>query len=92
MNMKKIETVILQNLVHSEDYMRKVIPFLKRDYFTETLDSKVYEYISKFIEEYNSTPNIDAPIIAAQNDKSLSDDQYKEVIKLVQTLENSEVS
>jgi replicative DNA helicase len=92
MNMKKIETVILQNLVHSEDYMRKVIPFLKRDYFTETLDSKVYDYISKFIEEYNSTPNIDALIIAAQNDKSLSDDQYKEVIELVQTLENSEVN
>jgi replicative DNA helicase len=72
--------------------MRKVIPFLKRDYFTETLDSKVYDYISKFIEEYNSTPNIDALIIAAQNDKSLSDDQYKEVIELVQTLENSEVN
>ena len=86
----KIETVILQNLANDDEYMRKVIPFLKRDYFLENNDKIVYDKISNFIDQYNSIPSKDALIIAIQNDKSLNEDQYKEVAEYVQQLEKTE--
>ena len=59
----KIETVILQNLINDDEYMRKVIPFLKRDYFLDTNERIIYDKINSFIGEYNSIPSKDEPII-----------------------------
>ena len=59
----KIEQVILQNLVTDDVYMRKVIPFLKRDYFLENSDRLIFDRIKTFIDEYNTPPNKDALIV-----------------------------
>ena len=86
----KIESVILQNLINDEDFMRKVIPFLKRDYFLETSEKIVFDKIQSFIDTYNSTPNKDALTIATQNDKNLNEDQYQEVFNIIQNLDPTE--
>ena len=86
----KIENVILQNLANDDEFMRKVIPFLKRDYFIDSTDKIVYDKIKSFIDEYNSIPSKDALTIAAQNDKSLSEDQYKEVVDAIHNLDPTE--
>ena len=86
----KIETVILQSLVNDDDYMRKVIPFLKRDYFTDNAEQKIFDHVKKFIDEYNSTPNKDALVVAIQNDKNLSEDQYKETVEYVLAFDKSD--
>ena len=78
-----IEKVILQNLLFNEDYMRKVIPFLKAEYFYSNKDKLIFESIKKFIEKYNTVPTIESIVIGFQNDKTLNDDQYKEVIEEV---------
>ena len=83
----KIEQVILQNLVTDDAYMRKVIPFLKRDYFLESNDRLIFDRVKTFIDEYNTPPNKDALIVAIQNDKSLNEEQYKEVAEIIQQLE-----
>jgi replicative DNA helicase len=67
--------------------MRKVIPFLKRDYFIDSNEKIVYDKIKNFIDEYNVIPTKDALVIASQNDKSLNEDQYKEVVELIHELE-----
>jgi replicative DNA helicase len=67
--------------------MRKVIPFLKRDYFLDNNERIIYEKISKFIDEYNAIPSKDALVIAVQNDKSLNEDQYKEVVEYIHDLD-----
>lgn len=85
----KIETVILQNLINDDSFMRKVIPFIKRDYFTDNTEQKIYDSIKAFIDEYNALPNKDALIVSFQNDKSLNDEQYKEVIEYVNMLEST---
>ena len=79
----KIETVILQNLIHDEDYMRKTIPFLKRDYFSDVIEQKIFIEIEKFIQQYNTVPNKDILVVAFQNDKTLNDTQYKDVTEYV---------
>jgi len=67
--------------------MRKVIPFLKRDYFLENNDRLIFDRVKTFIDEYNTPPNKDALIVAIQNDKSLNEEQYKEVAEIIQQLE-----
>lgn len=86
----KIETVILQNLVNNEEYMRKVIPFLKRDYFTDNNEQKIFDEVKAFIDEYNALPNRDALVVAFQNNKNLNDEQYQEIISYVNVLEPTE--
>lgn len=86
----KIESVILQNLINDEEFMRKVIPFLKRDYFLETSEKIVFDKIQAFIDAYNSTPTKDALTIATQNDKNLNEDQYQEVFNIIQNLDPTE--
>ena len=83
----KIEKVILQNLANDDVFMRKVIPFLKRDYFIDNNEKIVYDKIKNFIDEYNVIPTKDALVIASQNDKNLNEDQYKEVVELIHELE-----
>lgn len=83
----KIETVILQNLINDDEYMRKVIPFLKKEYFVDSVEAKIFDITSAFITEYNSIPNKDALIIALQNDKTLSDDQYKDTTQYIMSLD-----
>ena len=43
--MDKIEFLILKNLLHNEDYLRKVVPFLKSEYFQESNQKIVYDEI-----------------------------------------------
>ena len=86
----KIETIILQNLVDDDDYMRKVIPFLKREYFQDNNEQVLYEKIKAFIDGYNAVPSKDALIIACQNDKALNEDQYKEIVQLISDLDKTE--
>ena len=45
---EKLETTILRNLLSSEEFYRKVVPFLKPDYFEDMSDRVVYEEIQDF--------------------------------------------
>ena len=85
----KIETVILQNLIHDDEYMRKVIPFLQRDYFSGN-DQIVFDHIHEFIEKFNATPDRDALVISVQNNKSITEDAYQASYQLIQELDKTE--
>ena len=54
----RTETAILKNLLQNEEYTRKVLPFLKTDYFTENADKTVYDKIHDFVVKYNNLPSI----------------------------------
>jgi replicative DNA helicase len=51
--MEKVEFLILRNLLHNESYVRKVIPFIKSEYFEDQNQKIVFEEILKFVQEYN---------------------------------------
>ena len=51
--MDNIEFLILRNLLYNEEYLRKVIPFIKREYFEELNQKIIFEEISNFVGEYN---------------------------------------
>ena len=89
--MNRIEITILKNLVHNEVYMRKVLPFLTEEYFTDTQDKVLYNLISDFISKYNKTPTVEALEIALQN-SNLPEGSFKDAVQLVNQLEQKKES
>jgi len=77
--LQKIETIILSKLFSDEDYTRKVIPFMKPEYFHESSERKLFGYIESFITKYNSMPTVEAIDIAVQNDKTVNERDYKDI-------------
>ena len=53
--MEKVEFLILRNLLYNEEYVRKVIPFIKSEYFEDYNQKVVFEEIVNFVEKYNQT-------------------------------------
>ena len=65
--MERIETTILRNLIHSEDYSRKVIPFIEPTYFEQRTEKVIFEEIAKFIVKYGSAITTEALNIEVEN-------------------------
>lgn len=85
-----IEKTILSALICNEEYTRKVIPFLKTDYFDDLTERLVYQTIDDHINQYNSLPTKEAVIISIDEKSSVSEEQFKTVSKLVSGLEYDE--
>jgi replicative DNA helicase len=73
----KLEQTILKNLIYDEEYLRKVLPFLKPDYFTDKVDRTIYNEIAAFTDKYNSSPTIEALRLAVKEKRTLSEDEVE---------------
>ena len=89
--MERIETTIIRNLIHNEEYSRKVIPFLEPDYFERRSEKILFEEISSFIVKYGSSVTIEALNIEVENRNDVTDDEVKEILDINQYLGNSPV-
>ncbi len=74
----KLETTILSNLLKDDGYLRKVLPFIKPEYFTDWTERKVFQHIGKFVDEYNAAPTTEALHIIMQNDKTLTEEEFSQ--------------
>ena len=78
----QIETTILGNLLQNEEYTRKVLPFLKNDYFTSNAEKIVYGTVNDFVIKYNSLPTKEALSIELQEVK-INEEEFKETMELL---------
>ena len=88
---EKIEKTALRNLIHNEDYTRKVLPFLKSEYFQDRSERVVFSEIQKFISQYNKRPTKETLQIDLTKRKDLNEDEYKKIVELISTLDPQEV-
>ena len=86
--MDKVEFLILRNLLHNEEYIRKVIPFVKAEYFEDTNQRIVFEEILKFVEEYNQPATSEVLCIETEKRKDINDTSFKEITHLIECLED----
>ena len=86
--MDKVEFLILRNLLHNEEYIRKVIPFIKAEYFEDTNQRIVFEEILKFVEEYNQPATTEVLCIETEKRKDINDTSFKEITHLIGCLED----
>lgn len=79
----RLENVIFSNLVNNEDYARKVIPFLKGEYFSDKTDQVVFELIDDHVTRYKGFPSPEALVIDLLNRSDLNEKQFSETKELL---------
>ena len=90
--MERIERTALKNLIHNEEYCRKVLPFIKEEYFADRLEGVLFSEIYKFVEKYNSLPTKEALSIEINSNKNVNEDEYKKVTDILSTLNKEPVN
>ena len=88
---QSIERTALSNLITNEDYARKVIPFLRSNYFKVREERIVFEEIQKFVDKYKKIPTKTALEIEVDNRKDLSQDDHSKIVKLITSLNSTDV-
>ena len=86
--MDKVETLILKNLIHNEDYFRKVLPFIKAEYFDDYNQKVVFEEILKFAQQYNELASKEILCIEVENRSDINDTTFKEITQLISYLDD----
>jgi replicative DNA helicase len=89
--MEQIEKTIISSLLTNESYSRKVIPYIKEEYFSNLEDKILFDIIYKFIDSYNQVPTKEVLLIELDNRKDLTDDDYRKITGKIQDLEASDV-
>ncbi len=87
--MDNVELLVLRSLLHNEDYARKVIPFIKGDYFEQLSQKIVFEEVSSFIEEYDQLPSKEALYIEVEKRNDVNEESYKNIKELIGVLDDS---
>ena len=77
-----IDQVILRNILVDENYMRKVLPFIKPEYFGSVY-SKLFLEVGKFVGKYNRLPTLESFKIELDEASGLSDAVYNEAVQLL---------
>ena len=55
-----LDTIILVNLIENEPYLRKVLPFIKEEYFSDNEHKFAFNKIKDYVEKYNTAPTVEA--------------------------------
>lgn len=79
----KVEQLILKNLIHNEDYFRKVLPFLKKEYFVDSVERLIFEEVVTFSESYNQQPSIAALQLAVDEKKGLTGEEVSNTLDYI---------
>ena len=83
----KVETLILKNLLLTEDYPRRVLPFIKIEYFEDRTDQVLFDLIHKYFVKYSAVPTVEALTIEVGKITTLSDDQFKQITQKLDSLD-----
>ena len=85
-----IENTIIKNLICNEEYTRKVLPFLKPDYFDKAHEKIIFDECAKFIVQYDKCPTIEILSIECEKRKDINDDTYKEILDYLKQTSQTE--
>ena len=86
----RLENLILANAVRSENFARRVLPFLKPEYFTDAQDKTVHDTLQIYIDKYNHQPSFDALLVELDARKDMDEDGYKKCVGYVNELKEIE--
>jgi replicative DNA helicase len=87
--MEKVETTILRNLLFNNEYCRKVLPFIKTEYFENIHEKVVFEEICKFIISYDDLATKEVLLIETEKRTDITEDTYRTICEYISTLDDS---
>lgn len=80
-----LEQTILRNLITDEVFMRKVIPFIKTEYF-EGVYTVLFSAITKYVQKYNHLPSQEAFKIELDDNSKLTETNYVQALDILPTI------
>ena len=83
---ERIEETILLNLICNEQYYRKVVPFIKADYFQEYNEKILFEEIADFAAKYDKVPTKEVLTINLQSRGDLTEETFKDTLSGLNSL------
>ena len=87
-----LEKKILKHLIYDEEYTRKVLPFIKNEYFGDQSEKVLFEQIQFYVTKYNAMPSREALEIEIDNRANLTDDQHKSTVQLIKEISAEEIT
>ena len=81
----RIEQTILRKMLTDDGYMRKVLPFIKPEYF-EGPYKTLFKEAGKFVAKYNTLPTKEAFLVELNEHSDLTNDQFGAAVDIAQTL------
>ena len=87
--MDSIEITILKNLIHNDEYSRKVLPFINKEYFEEFHEKIIFEEICTFIVKYNTLPTKETLTIESEKRTDITEDVFSKIRDCIGLLEDS---
>jgi replicative DNA helicase len=84
-----IEQTIIKNILTNEDFMRKVLPFIRPDYFEGTYQ-KLFKEVGKFVGKYNKLPTSESFKIELDQSDSFNEEQYRHAVEIIPQLFDGE--
>lgn len=85
----KLEQTILKHLIYSDDFLRKVLPFLKEEYFSDRTERAIFNEITSFTNTYNTTPTIEAVVLAVKDLRTITDEEVEKCETYLKEIESS---
>ena len=86
--MSKVENLVIKNLLLDEEYVRKAMPFIKGEYFSELLERNLYNVINKYFTEYSALPTKEALEIEVGQLGNISDEQHRQTIQYIRDIDD----
>ena len=87
--MSRIESTILRNLIYTEEYTRKVLPFIQPEYFSNQAEKYIFNEVKNFVETYKVLPTYEALIINFNNTTGISEDTLKNIYNNLKDFEST---
>ena len=91
MQNQTIERTTLTNLLNNEEYSRKVLPFIKPEYFDVKEERIIFDEIQKFVDKYNKIPTQTSLEIEVSTRKDLNDVEHKKIVEIIKTLKKETI-
>jgi len=89
--MEKVETTIIRNLLFNDDYCRKVLPFIKNEYFDNIHEKVIFEEICKFIVAYENLATKEVILIETEKRTDITEEIYRMICDYIRSLDDSSV-
>ena len=86
--MSKVENLVIKNLLLDEEYVRKAMPFIKAEYFSDILEKNLYNVINKYFTDYSALPTKEALEIEVGQLGNISDEQHRQTIQYIRDIDD----
>jgi len=87
--MNRLEQIILKNLIYNEAFTRKVIPFIRADYFSDDTEKVIFKEVFDFTNKYKNLPSHEALVINLTESKSLTEPQVQSAVRLLSEIKET---